>query len=157
MELPLDEDVRPRILAGKRVSARQYLDALAAKGCIKAQFAAALDAFDVLATPTVGTPAIPLDHVDQTSTPARLYRARESPRALRADGAQWVDRGRPAEWSTNSSGGPTMVQFSPGLAGPMGRQRIGATACHRDCSVRLEEHDRHCRPAAPRARRWLRL
>ena len=29
MVLPLDEDVCPRILAGKRVSARQYLDALA--------------------------------------------------------------------------------------------------------------------------------
>jgi len=68
MVLPLDEDVCPRILAGKRVSARQYLDALAEQGRIKAQFAAALDAFDVLATPTVGTPAIPLDHVDQTAT-----------------------------------------------------------------------------------------
>ena len=31
-DLPLDEDVRPRILAGKRVSARQYLDALAEHG-----------------------------------------------------------------------------------------------------------------------------
>ena len=28
-----------------------------------------------------------------------LYPCRESPRALRADGAQWVDRGGPAEWS----------------------------------------------------------
>ena len=74
-DLPLDEDVRPRILAGKRVSARQYLDALAEMGRIKAQFAAALEAYDVLATPTVGTPAIPLDHVDQTSTPAGFTRA----------------------------------------------------------------------------------
>src|SRR5215475_8563890 len=73
--LPLEEDVRPRILAGKRVSARQYLDALAEQGRIKAQFAAALEAYDVLATPTVGTPAIPLDHVDQTSTPAGFTRA----------------------------------------------------------------------------------
>jgi aspartyl-tRNA(Asn)/glutamyl-tRNA(Gln) amidotransferase subunit A len=74
-ELPLDEDVRPRILAGKRVSARQYLDALAEMGRIKAQFAAALDAFDVLATPTVATPAMPLEHVDQTTTPAGFTRA----------------------------------------------------------------------------------
>lgn len=73
--LPLDEDVRPRILAGKRVSARQYLDALAEMGRVKSLFAAALDAFDVLATPTIGTPAIPLDHVDQTSTPAGFTRA----------------------------------------------------------------------------------
>jgi len=74
-DLPLDEDVRPRILAGKRVSARQYLDALAEMRRIKAQFAAALEAYDVLATPTVGTPAIPLDHVDQTATPAGFTRA----------------------------------------------------------------------------------
>jgi aspartyl-tRNA(Asn)/glutamyl-tRNA(Gln) amidotransferase subunit A len=74
-DVPLDEDVRPRILAGKRVSARQYLDALADMGRIKSQFSAALDAFDVLATPTVGTPAIPLAHVDQTSTPAGFTRA----------------------------------------------------------------------------------
>jgi Asp-tRNA(Asn)/Glu-tRNA(Gln) amidotransferase A subunit family amidase len=51
MVLPLDEDVCARILAGKRVSARQYLDALAEQGRIKAQFAAALDAFDVLSWP----------------------------------------------------------------------------------------------------------
>jgi aspartyl-tRNA(Asn)/glutamyl-tRNA(Gln) amidotransferase subunit A len=73
--VPLDEDVRPRILAGKRVSARQYLDALAEMGRIKGQFAAALDAFDVLATPTVATPAVPLEHVDQTTTPAGFTRA----------------------------------------------------------------------------------
>ena len=72
MVLPLDEDVCPRILAGKRVSVCQYLDALAEQGRIKAQCAAALDAFDVLATPTVGTPAIPLDRVDQTATRGAL-------------------------------------------------------------------------------------
>jgi aspartyl-tRNA(Asn)/glutamyl-tRNA(Gln) amidotransferase subunit A len=73
--LPLDEDVRPRILAGKSVSARQYLDALAEMDRIQSQFAAALDAFDALATPTVGTPAIALDDVDQGSTPAGFTRA----------------------------------------------------------------------------------
>jgi hypothetical protein len=35
----------------------------------------ALEAFDVLATPTVGTPAIPLEPVDQTSTPAGFTHA----------------------------------------------------------------------------------
>lgn len=74
-DVPLDEDVRPRILAGKQVSARQYLDALAEMGRVKSQFAAALEAFDVLATPTIGTPAIPLDQVDQSSTPAGFTRA----------------------------------------------------------------------------------
>ena len=52
--MPFDKDVRPRILAGKRLSARQYLDALAEQGRIKAQFAAALEAYDVLATPPSG-------------------------------------------------------------------------------------------------------
>jgi aspartyl-tRNA(Asn)/glutamyl-tRNA(Gln) amidotransferase subunit A len=64
VNLPLDEDVRPRILAGKSVSARQYLDALAERDRLQCPFAAALDAFDALATPTVGTPAIALDEVD---------------------------------------------------------------------------------------------
>ncbi len=73
--LPLDEDVRPRILAGKSLSARQYLDALAEMERIQAQFADALDAFDALATPTVATPAIPLDDVDQGATPAGFTRA----------------------------------------------------------------------------------
>ena len=73
--LPLDEDVRPRILAGKSVSAREYLDALAEMERIQAQFGAALDAFDALATPTVATPAIALEDVDQGSTPAGFTRA----------------------------------------------------------------------------------
>jgi Asp-tRNA(Asn)/Glu-tRNA(Gln) amidotransferase A subunit family amidase len=46
------------------VSARQYLDALAEMDRLQCQFAAALNAFDALATPTVGTPAIALDEVD---------------------------------------------------------------------------------------------
>jgi aspartyl-tRNA(Asn)/glutamyl-tRNA(Gln) amidotransferase subunit A len=73
--LPLDEDVRPRILAGKSLSARQYLDALAEMDRIQALFAAALDAFDALATPTVAMPAIALEDVDQGSTPAGFTRA----------------------------------------------------------------------------------
>jgi aspartyl-tRNA(Asn)/glutamyl-tRNA(Gln) amidotransferase subunit A len=74
-DVPLDEDVRPRILAGKRLSARQYLDALAEMRRVKCQFDAALEAFDALATPTIATPAIALDQVDQNSTPAGFTRA----------------------------------------------------------------------------------
>jgi aspartyl-tRNA(Asn)/glutamyl-tRNA(Gln) amidotransferase subunit A len=62
-------------LVCKSPPAGRFVHALAEMGRIKAQFTAALDAFDVLATPTVGTPAIPLDHVDQTSTPAGFTRA----------------------------------------------------------------------------------
>ena len=68
-------------------------------GRIKAQFAAALDAYDVLATPTVGTPAIPLDHVDQTSTPAGFTRAVNLLERCALTVPNGYDRGGPAEWS----------------------------------------------------------
>jgi aspartyl-tRNA(Asn)/glutamyl-tRNA(Gln) amidotransferase subunit A len=42
---------------------------------IQSQFAAVLDAFDALATPTVATPAIALDDVDRGTTPAGFTRA----------------------------------------------------------------------------------
>ena len=72
---------------------------LAEMGRIKAQFAAVLDAFDVLATPTVGTPAIPLDHVDQTSTPAGFTRAVNLLERCALTVPNGFTGGRPAEWS----------------------------------------------------------
>jgi len=74
-DIPLDEDVRPRILAGKRVSARAYLDALKEKEAVKRAFSEVLDGFDALATPTIATAAIPLSDVDQGGTPAGFTRA----------------------------------------------------------------------------------
>jgi aspartyl-tRNA(Asn)/glutamyl-tRNA(Gln) amidotransferase subunit A len=72
--LSLDEDVRPRIRAGREVSARDYLSALREREAHKRAFAAAFENFDALLTPTTPTTAIPLDTVDQSKSPAHFTR-----------------------------------------------------------------------------------
>jgi aspartyl-tRNA(Asn)/glutamyl-tRNA(Gln) amidotransferase subunit A len=74
MTLPVDDAVRPRIGSGRAVSARDYLRALSERDEAKRQFAAALADVDALLTPTTQTAAIPLDMVDQASTPAHFTR-----------------------------------------------------------------------------------
>jgi aspartyl-tRNA(Asn)/glutamyl-tRNA(Gln) amidotransferase subunit A len=74
MNLPLDEAVRPRIASGKGISARDYLAALRDREEAKRRFAAATGDVDALLTPTTQTAAIPLDAVDQSSTPAHFTR-----------------------------------------------------------------------------------
>jgi len=72
--LPIDDTARPRIGAGRGISARDYLRALSERDAAKREFAAALAEVDALLTPTTGTAAIPLDQVDQASTPAHFTR-----------------------------------------------------------------------------------
>jgi aspartyl-tRNA(Asn)/glutamyl-tRNA(Gln) amidotransferase subunit A len=72
--LPIDDAVRPRIASGRGVSARDYLRALSERDEAKRDFAAALGDVDALLTPTTLTAAVPLDEVDQTSTPAHFTR-----------------------------------------------------------------------------------
>ena len=72
--LSLDEDVRPRIRAGRDVTARAYLNALTEREARKRAFAAAFAGFDALLTPTTPTTAIALDAVDQSKTPAHFTR-----------------------------------------------------------------------------------
>ncbi len=72
--LPIDPAVRPRIAAGRGVSARDYLGALRQQAEAKAAFALALGDADALLTPTTTTAAIPLDTVDQDMTPAHFTR-----------------------------------------------------------------------------------
>jgi aspartyl-tRNA(Asn)/glutamyl-tRNA(Gln) amidotransferase subunit A len=72
--LPLDPAVRPRIAAGRGVSARDYLGALRDQAAAKREFAAALGDADALLTPTTATAAIPLDAIDQATTPAHFTR-----------------------------------------------------------------------------------
>jgi aspartyl-tRNA(Asn)/glutamyl-tRNA(Gln) amidotransferase subunit A len=74
MSLPIDEAVRPRIASGRGISARDYLGALREQAQAKAEFAAALGDADALLTPTTLTAAIPLDAVDQATTPAHFTR-----------------------------------------------------------------------------------
>jgi aspartyl-tRNA(Asn)/glutamyl-tRNA(Gln) amidotransferase subunit A len=74
MSLPIDEAVRPRIAAGRGISARDYLAALRDREQAKRQFAEATADIDALLTPTTQMAAIPLDAVDQTTTPAHFTR-----------------------------------------------------------------------------------
>jgi aspartyl-tRNA(Asn)/glutamyl-tRNA(Gln) amidotransferase subunit A len=71
----MDNDVKPRILAGKNVSARDYI---AVRQQMAANRALMLDRMGDIAaylTPTVATPPIPVDEADQRTTPAGLTRA----------------------------------------------------------------------------------
>lgn len=70
----LDPHVRPRIAAGRKVTAKEYLDALQAREVMKAKFTAALDGIDALLTPTTMTTAVPVDEVDQSTAPAHYTR-----------------------------------------------------------------------------------
>ena len=71
---PIDPHVRPRIAAGRSLTARTYLEALRMREQMKLKFAAALDGIDALLTPTTMTTAVPLDEVDQTKAPAHFTR-----------------------------------------------------------------------------------
>jgi aspartyl-tRNA(Asn)/glutamyl-tRNA(Gln) amidotransferase subunit A len=73
-DAPLDEHVRPRIAAGRDVTAQAYLEALNRREAMKRDFAAALDGIDALLTPTTMTTAVPVDEVDQTKAPAHYTR-----------------------------------------------------------------------------------
>jgi aspartyl-tRNA(Asn)/glutamyl-tRNA(Gln) amidotransferase subunit A len=66
----MDEAVRARVLAGKDISARQYLDVLAERERRKQEFTASIEGIDAVLSPSTFTPAIPIDTVDQTGTPA---------------------------------------------------------------------------------------
>ena len=60
---------RPR--AGRRdITARQYLDVLAERERRKQEFAASIEGIDAVLSPSTFTPAVPIDTVDQTGTPA---------------------------------------------------------------------------------------
>ena len=70
LDLQLDEAVRPRVRAGANISPAQYQELLEERERRKKIFAAGLEGIDAILTPAAMTPAIPLDTVDQTTTPA---------------------------------------------------------------------------------------
>jgi aspartyl-tRNA(Asn)/glutamyl-tRNA(Gln) amidotransferase subunit A len=70
----LDQDVRPRVRAGATISSRDYLLALAERERMKALFSTAIEGIDALLTPTALTPALAVDSIDQSTTPAVLTR-----------------------------------------------------------------------------------
>ena len=73
-DLPLDDDVRPRILIGKNMSARDYRQALDEREQFKASYRDALAGVDALLTPTAATTAPTLESIDQNATPALFTR-----------------------------------------------------------------------------------
>ena len=72
--LPIDPAVRPRIQLGRGIGAPDYLAALADRDAMKRAFLAAFEGVDALLTPTTQTPPIPVESVDQTTTPAFFTR-----------------------------------------------------------------------------------
>jgi aspartyl-tRNA(Asn)/glutamyl-tRNA(Gln) amidotransferase subunit A len=74
MDLPVDENVRPRIWLGKDVSARDYLHALRDREAVKRDFAVPFATIDALLTPTTTTAAVPLATIDQATTSAHFTR-----------------------------------------------------------------------------------
>jgi aspartyl-tRNA(Asn)/glutamyl-tRNA(Gln) amidotransferase subunit A len=72
--IPLDEDVRPRVTVGKKTTAREYVEALQLREELKRTFAHAMTGIDALLTPTTTSPALPLEEVDQSGTPAHFTR-----------------------------------------------------------------------------------
>jgi len=72
--LPLDPTVRVRVLQGREVPARDYLEALRRQAEDQRAYAAATADLDAVLTPTTRTPAIPLTEVDQAITPAHFTR-----------------------------------------------------------------------------------
>lgn len=73
-DLPIDADVRPRLLAGRDVRASDYVQALHKREAMQRETSALFSTFDAVLTPTTETPALLLEEVDQTKTPSRFSR-----------------------------------------------------------------------------------
>jgi aspartyl-tRNA(Asn)/glutamyl-tRNA(Gln) amidotransferase subunit A len=72
--LRLDPDVRPRLAAGRQITAKDYLDVLRTRDALKREFASVFSSCDAVLTPTTTTAALPLDEVDQATGPGHFTR-----------------------------------------------------------------------------------
>lgn len=72
--LPLDSDVRARLVAGRGRSARDYIGLIERKLELAKQAASIFLSLDALVTPTSPTAALPLSEVDQTKGPGHFTR-----------------------------------------------------------------------------------
>jgi aspartyl-tRNA(Asn)/glutamyl-tRNA(Gln) amidotransferase subunit A len=73
-DTPLDSDVRPRFLAGRNRSARDYLKLIERKQELVRQAARSFLGVDALVIPTTQTAALPLDKIDQAKGPGHFTR-----------------------------------------------------------------------------------
>lgn len=73
-DAPVDENVRPRILQGKKIAAYEYIDAMLKRQEHIATFLDHMRGTAALVLPTLRTAAVPIDEADQGDTPAHLTR-----------------------------------------------------------------------------------
>ena len=73
-DLPMDDDVRKRVLSGKAYPAYAYLEMLQQRRNKSRQFISAMQGFDAILTPTTTCTAPPLNKVDQSISPAHFTR-----------------------------------------------------------------------------------
>ena len=73
-QAPLDPHVRARIVPGRDLSARDYIEALNTREEFKRAYAAATESVDAVLTPTTMTTAVPLEEVDQAKAPGHYTR-----------------------------------------------------------------------------------
>jgi aspartyl-tRNA(Asn)/glutamyl-tRNA(Gln) amidotransferase subunit A len=73
-DLPMDEDVRKRVMQGKTYPAYAYLEMLKERRRKGQKFISAMQGFDALLTPTTTCTAPPLSEVDQSISPAHFTR-----------------------------------------------------------------------------------
>jgi len=71
---PMDEDVRPRFLAGRGVSAADYIHIQDERRAAQANYLLAMRGFDAVLTPTLTATSPAVAEVDQTATPAYFTR-----------------------------------------------------------------------------------
>ena len=73
-DLPVDDDIRPRIRPGRDMSARDYIVAQLERAAVKREYDAALAGVDALLTPAVRTAAPVVADIDQGTTAAIFTR-----------------------------------------------------------------------------------
>jgi aspartyl-tRNA(Asn)/glutamyl-tRNA(Gln) amidotransferase subunit A len=59
---------------GKKTTAHEYVEALQLREELKRKFSRAMTGIDALLTPTTSSPALPVEEVDQSGTPAHFTR-----------------------------------------------------------------------------------
>ena len=71
--LELDPWVRKRVLGGKAITAADFVAEVAAMRSAQAQFASWMRDYDALLTPTLPITAVPLDEVDEATSPLAAF------------------------------------------------------------------------------------
>ena len=71
---PMDSGIRPRLQAGAKLLATDYIAALENQTKLKEQFAKVLEHVDIFATPTGLTTAVPLSEVNPSAPPVHFTR-----------------------------------------------------------------------------------